>query len=357
MGGAGETIVSPWSSRIGWAERPGGLSGRTRGLTRWIGPLWLWGLLLAIIVVATLSSEYFLISGNLTNVMRQSVALGIVAIGQTLVILVAGIDISVAATIALANTMLMGIVNGDPEKLPFAILAVLVAGALVGAVNGVATVFARVPPFIVTLGTASIIQGITFLYTDQTSFGKPAPQMTQLGYATWGPFPILFVGFAVIAVVVLIIQNRTTFGRHLFAVGGSEEIARVSGIATRRVKIVAYVACGLLAAVAGMAMSTRMGTGEPLSGVGFDWDSVAAVVIGGTALTGGQGGVGGTIGGVAVIAILNNTMNLLAVSPFLQIVVKGLIVLVAVVLSAISARRAVAGRRARWLEPATSAGV
>lgn len=327
------------------------------GLSRWVGPPWLWGLLVVIVVAASFASEYFLISGNLTNVMRQSVALGIVAVGQTIVILVGGIDISVAATIGLANTMLMGIVNGDPSKLPFAVAAVLLAGIVVGTVNGLAAVLARVPPFIVTLGTASIIQGITFLYTDQTSFGKPAPQMTQLGYATWGPFPVLFVFFAVIAAIALVVQNRTTFGRHLFAVGGSEEIARISGIATRRVKIIAYMVCGLLAAIAGMAMSTRMGTGEPLSGVGFDWDSVAAVVIGGTALTGGQGGVGGTIGGVAIIAILNNTMNLLAVSPFLQIVVKGCMVLIAVVLSALSVRRASSGT-ARWLFPArTSVGV
>jgi ribose transport system permease protein len=325
-------------------------------VSRWTGPPWLLGLIVVIVVIASLASEYFLLPGNLTNVMRQSVALGIVALGQTLVILVAGIDISVAATIALANTMLMGIVNGDPAKLPLAIVAVLLAGAIVGVANGLATVFARVPPFIVTLGTASIIQGITFLYTDQTSFGKPAPQMTVLGYATWGPFPVLFLFFVALFAVVVVVQNRTTFGRHLFAVGGSEEIARISGIATRRVKILAYVICGTLAAVAGMAMSTRMGTGEPLSGVGFDWDSVAAVVIGGTALTGGQGGVGGTVGGVAIIGILNNTMNLLAVSPFLQIVVKGLIVLLAVVLSAVSARR-MAGGAAGWLLPRPIGGL
>jgi ribose/xylose/arabinose/galactoside ABC-type transport system permease subunit len=328
------------------------LPGRARrlgGLSRWVGPPWLWGLFFVVVVVATFSSEYFLTSANLTNVMRQSVPLGIVAVGQTLVILVAGIDISVAATISLANTMLMGIVNGDPSQLPVAIVAVLLAGAIIGVVNGLATVFARVPPFIVTLGTASIIQGITFFYTDQTTFGRPAPQMTDLGYANVGPFPVLFLFLLVIVVVVLVVQNRTTFGRYLFAVGGSEEIARISGIATRKVRVLAYTACGVLAVVAGMAMSTRMGAGEPLSGVGFDWDSIAAVVIGGTVLSGGKGGVGGTLGGVAVIGILNNTMNLLAVSPFLQIVVKGLIVLVAVVLSALSIRRTLRGRAARSL--------
>jgi ribose transport system permease protein len=339
---------------------PATISRRGQALVRaaepWVGPPWLWGLVFVLVLAASLSSEYFLLPGNLTNVMRQGVALGIVAVGQTIVILVAGIDISVAATISLANTMLMGIVDGDPSRLPLAIVAVLLAGMLVGAVNGVATVFARVPPFIVTLGTASVIQGITFLYTDQTTFGRPAPEMNTLGYAAIGPFPVLFLFLIVLTVVVLVVQNRTTFGRHLFAVGGSEQIARTSGIATWRVKIVAYVLCGVLAVIAGMAMSTRMGAGEPLSGVGFDWDSIAAVVIGGTALTGGRGGVGGTLGGVAVIAILNNIMNLMSVSPFLQIVVKGLIVLVAVVLSALSTRRAASASVRQLATPVVTRG-
>ena len=164
--------------------------------------------------------------------------------------------------------------------------------------------------------------------------------MSKLGYTTWGPFPVLFLFFLLVAIVVLVIQNRTVFGRHLFAVGGSEDIARQSGVRTGRVKLTAYAACGLLAALAGVTLSTRLGAGEPLAGTGFDWDSIAAVVIGGTLLTGGRGGVGGTLGGVAMIVILNNVMNLLAVSPYLQLVLKGVIVVLAVLISAFSVRRA-----------------
>ena len=316
-----------------------------RTLGKWLGPGRLWLLLGGLVLAGALANDVFLTSRNLSNVMRQSIVLGIVAIGQTLVVLIRGIDISVAATIAMANTTLMGIVAGESQRLPLGIGLALAAGLTVGLVNGIAIVSAKVPPFIVTLGTASIITGITFLYTDQTSFGRPAPEMNQLGFASIGPVPVLFVVYLAIAVITLVIQNRTVFGRHLFAVGGSESIARLSGVPTRRVQLIAYTACGLLAAAAGVAMSMRMGAGEPLSGVGFDWDSVAAVVVGGTALTGGQGGVAGTVLGVAIISILNNVMNLMAISSFAQIVVKGVIVILAVLLSAMSVRWAVASDR------------
>lgn len=216
-----------------------------RNLSKWLGPGRLWLLLAGLVVAGSLSNDVFLTSRNLTNVMRQSIVLGIVAIGQTLVVLVRGIDISVAATIAMANTTLMGIVAGESQRLPMGIGLALVAGLVVGLTNGIATVAAKVPPFIVTLGTASIVTGITFLYTDQTSFGRPSPEMNQLGFAAIGPFPVLFFAYLGIAVVTLVIQNRTVFGRHLFAVGGSESIARLSGVPTRRVQLIAYAACGL----------------------------------------------------------------------------------------------------------------
>jgi ribose transport system permease protein len=316
---------------------------RRRAITRWTGPGWLWLLLLGIIVVATLIAEPFLSSRNLTNILRQMIPLGIVAVGQTLVILLAGVDLAVAATISMANTALMGIVAGQAANVPGAIGIVLAIGLFVGLVNGLIIVATRVPALIVTLGTASIVTGITFLYTDQTNFGEPADIMNDIGFGSVGPVPILFFLYVVVAAVGLIIQNRTAFGTHLFAVGGSEQVARSSGVRIARVQIAAYVACGFLAALAGVAMSMRMGAGEPLSGIGFDWDSIAAVVLGGTALTGGRGGIGGTIGGVAIISILNNVMNLAGVSSFTQIVIKGIIVLIAVLLAAGVSRRV--GRR------------
>jgi ribose/xylose/arabinose/galactoside ABC-type transport system permease subunit len=310
-----------------------------RPITRWTGPGWLWLLLLIIIVVASLVAENFLSSRNLSNILRQMIPLGIVAVGQTLVILIAGVDLAVAATIGMANTALMGIVAGQASNVPLGIAVALGAGLLIGLVNGVVINLTRVPALIVTLGTASIVTGITFLYTGQTNFGEPAEIMTDIGFGSVGPIPTLFFLYALIAAAGLIMQNRTSFGLHLYAVGGSEKVARSSGLRVERVRLIAYAMCGTLAAVAGIAMSMRMGAGEPLSGIGFDWDSIAAVVLGGTALTGGRGGIGGTIGGVAIISILNNVMNLAGVSSFTQIVVKGIIVLIAVVLAATVTRR------------------
>jgi ribose transport system permease protein len=275
------------------------------------------------------------------------IPLGIVAVGQTLVIMLAGVDLAVAATISMANTALMGMVAGQAGNVPMAIVAVLGIGLLIGLVNGLIIVATRVPALIVTLGTASIVTGITFLYTDQTNFGKPADVMNDIGFGAVGPVPILFFLYVLVAAVGLIVQNKTAFGTHLFAVGGSEQVARSSGVRVTRVKVAAYVACGFLAALAGIAMSMRMGAGEPLSGVGFDWDSIAAVVLGGTALTGGRGGIGGTVGGVAIISILNNVMNLAGVSSFTQIVLKGVIVLIAVLLAAGVSRRVAGGVRSR----------
>ena len=328
---------------------------RRRAITRWTGPGWLWLLLLGIIVVASLIAEPFLSSRNLTNVLRQMIPLGIVAVGQTLVILLAGVDLAVAATISMANTALMGIVAGQAANVPGAIGIVLVIGLFIGLVNGLIIVATRVPALIVTLGTASIVTGITFLYTDQSNFGEPADVMNDIGFGSFGPIPTLFFLYVVVAAVGLIVQNKTAFGTHLFAVGGSEEVARASGVRIARVHVAAYVACGFLAALAGVAMSMRMGAGEPLSGVGFDWDSIAAVVLGGTALTGGRGGIGGTIGGVAIISILNNVMNLAGVSSFTQIVVKGVIVLIAVLLAAGVTRRVAEGVGARWRRTSTPA--
>jgi ribose/xylose/arabinose/galactoside ABC-type transport system permease subunit len=326
---------------------PSGEPRARRSITRWTGPGWLWLLLLGIVVVATLIAEPFLSTRNLTNVLRQMIPLGIVAVGQTLVILLAGVDLAVAATISMANTALMGIVAGQAANVPMAIGIVLGIGLLIGLVNGLIIVATGVPALIVTLGTASIVTGITFLYTDQSNFGEPADVMNDIGFGSLGPVPILFFLYVLVAAVGLIVQNKTAFGTHLFAVGGSEQVARSSGIRVARVQVAAYVACGFLAALAGIAMSMRMGAGEPLSGIGFDWDSIAAVVLGGTALTGGRGGIGGTVGGVAIISILNNVMNLAGVSSFTQIVLKGVIVLIAVLLAVGVSRRVAGGVRTR----------
>jgi len=307
---------------------------------RWLGPAWLWALLLLLFLIGFIASPYFLTTANFSNILQQAAPLGVVATGQTFALLVAGIDISVAATISMGLTAMMAIVDGDPGNIPKGLAVVFGAAILIGLLNGAAVVVANVPAFIVTFGVASIVQGIVFMYTDQVNVGAPAPEMTRWGYETFGPVPavaLVMFGFAAIALVV---QNRTIFGRWLYAVGGNDEVARLAGVPVRRVRIGAYTLCAVSAGLAAVLVSLRTGAGDPLGGTGFDWDSVAAVVIGGTALTGGRGGVAGSILGAILLVTLSNIMNLLAVSGFWQIVLKGSVVLLAVLISSIGTRHA-----------------
>jgi ribose transport system permease protein len=307
---------------------------------RWLGPVWLWGLLLVTVVVGFIASPHFLTSLNLSNVLQQSAPLVILVAGQTFALIVAGVDISVAATISMGTTLMMMIVDGDPGRIPLGLLAVLGAGIGVGLLNGLATTLLEVPAFIVTFGVASIVQGIVFWYTDQLNVGAPAPEMTEWGYKAWGPVPFLAVVALAFVALALFIQNRTRFGRWMFAVGGSDEVARLAGIPVRRVRVMAYVFCSVSAVVASVAISFRTGSGDPTGGTGFDWDSVAAVVIGGTALTGGRGGVAGSVLGALLLITMGNIMNLVGVSGFWQIVVQGAVVVFAVTVSTTQTRRA-----------------
>jgi ribose transport system permease protein len=312
---------------------------RLRGASAWLGPVWVWAILAAVVVYGFFVIPDFWRWENLTSVMRQAIPLALVAMGQTLVILTGGIDISVAAVISLANTMAMGLMGGSESAVPYALVAPLFAGALVGLVNGVVITQVRVPAFIVTLGSAAVVQGIVFSYTDYNTFGHPAESVSNLGFADWGPLPALVWLFIPVFVVALVGQNRTRGARHLYAVGGDEASARLAGVRVARIKIGAYVACGTLAALAGVVLTTRTGGGEPLAGTGYDWDSVAAVVIGGTLLRGGKGGLAGTVVAVLLLATVDNAMNLSDVSSFWQSLVKGLIVMSAVVAAAIVALR------------------
>lgn len=319
---------------------------RVPGASAWLGPAWVWAILAALVLYGFYFIPDFWRADNLLSVLRQGIPLAIVAIGQTLVILTGGIDISVAAVISLANTMAMGLMGGAEDAVAYALVLPVVAGALVGLVNGVIVTSARVPAFIVTLGVAAVVQGIVFSYTDYNTFGVPAPSVSELGFAEWMGVPALVWLFAPLAIVALVLQNRTRAGRHLYAVGGDEASARLAGIRVKRVKVMAYVLCGALAALAGVALTTRTGGGEPLAGVGYDWDAIAAVVIGGTLLRGGKGGIAGTLVAVVLLSGVDNAMNLSGVSSFWQSLVKGLIVMVAVVAAAVVALRPLEAWRA-----------
>jgi ribose transport system permease protein len=295
----------------------------------------------------------FLTVNNSLNILRQYAVPAILAVGQTLVIVSAGIDLSVAATAALAGS-LMGVSFahwGWPE--PLAIVLGLGAGFGVGAVNGFVITRWRVPDFIATLGTLAAVRGVALLVTD----GLPVPDYTQavegrtipgsvrtLGSDTALGVPIIVIVAVACAVAGWLLLTRTKLGRAAFAIGGNREAARVSGIKVDRAKRRIYVFSGLMAAVGGMILTGRLASGNALMADGMELQSIAAVVVGGTNLFGGEGGVGGSMIGILIIGVLANGLNILGVAEFWQRVVNGLIIVLVVALD--QWRRRIARREA-----------
>lgn len=285
--------------------------------------------LVGLIVATSLLSDIFLTSRNIQNLLRQVVPLGLVSVGQTFAILTAGIDLSIGSVVSMASCLTSGMILGrDPMILP--VIALVIALALfIGFCNGLVITRTRVHPLIVTLGMMSVVQGGLLLYT-KSPVGSVPP---AFDFLAWGkvwfvPFPIFL--FAAIAAAGIFILRRTTFGRYVYATGGNEEVARLSGIKTERIKIVTYMICSLTAAMTGIFLASRMGMGDPLVGERYMLDSILPVLIGGTSLSGGKGGIGATIAGVFIFAILSNALNLLDVSAYWQWIIKGLIIIVAV---------------------------
>lgn len=306
--------------------------------------------LVAMCALLAVISPYFATSGNLTNIARQTAFIALLAIGQTYVILTGGIDLSVAAIAALSASvsavlMTQSIVIAGIEVGPvnpvIAIAAGLVVGVLAGAFNGWLIATFGIPDFIATLGTMTILRGIALLVTD----GFPVPSVRSgegtaplpdfliwAGSGSLFGVPVSSVIALVVAVVGWGILKYTAFGRAVYAVGGNREAARISGISVGRTKIMVYAVSGLTAAIAGIVLVGRLSSANALMGEGDELRSIAAVVIGGTHLFGGQGGVGGSVIGALIIGVLGNGLNLLDVSPFWQRIVQGAVIILVVVL-------------------------
>jgi ribose/xylose/arabinose/galactoside ABC-type transport system permease subunit len=288
-------------------------------------------ILAALIIIASILSETFLNPNNIENLMRQVVGLGFVSIGQTLTILTAGIDLSVGSVVSMASTLTSGLIDGRDAYVFPVIGFIIVLALVIGFLNGVIIVKTRVHPLIVTLGMMSAIQGLLLLYTKQPIGSVPI----SFDFLAWGkvwiiPFPIILL--AIVAAAGIIFLRKTIIGRYVYATGGNEEAARLSGINTNKVKIIIYMMCSCTAAFTGIFLASRMGMGEPLVGERYMLDSIIPVLIGGTALTGGKGGIGSTIAGVFIFIILNNVLNLLEVSSYWQLIVKGAIIIISVAL-------------------------
>ncbi|MGR6918540.1 ABC transporter permease [[Actinomadura] parvosata] len=274
---------------------------------------------------------------SVVGIQQRSAALGIVAVGQTLAILAGSLDLSVAYLISLSSLVAAEIMAGRDGGIGPAVAAVLAVAALVGLVNGLVITRLRVHAFIATLGVALIIKGVVDHLYDGPA-GKVPESFQLLGYSRAGPFPVSAMLWAGVAVAAWFLLSRTRLGHHIYAVGGDEEVARLSGIRTGRVLVITHVLCSVCAGVAGLLLAARLGAGAPTVGTdgGYDLESIAAVVLGGTALAGGRGGVAGTVGGVLLLAVLDSVFNELAVDSFAKDVVRGVVIVVAV---AVYARR------------------
>lgn len=297
--------------------------------------------LLAVTAYGALALPTFLTEMNLTAILYQYSVIGLLALGQLLVILTGGIDLSVGALVALTSVV-TGLVTESRGLGPGLLAGVLAATGL-GVASGLLVARTRMPPFIVTLGMMGVARGLAM----QVANARPVPvrnaALTAFGQSTVAHVPVSALIWVLVAVAIHFLLTRRRLGRYAYAVGSSEESARLSGIDVGLVKVVVYGASAVLAALAGVIWTARLGSGSPIGGAGYELESIAAVVVGGGNLFGGEGGVGGTLAGVLIFGVINSILNLSGVSPFWQGVIKGVLVLAAVVLG--QARRAVrAGR-------------
>ncbi|PRR79708.1 ABC transporter permease [Clostridium vincentii] len=288
------------------------------------------GLVLLCIVI-TFVTPNFLTLTNITNVFTQVSVNAIIAIGMTFVILTGGIDLSVGSTLAISGSLAASIIKST-GNVPLAVLVASLVGISVGLINGLLISKGKLQAFIVTLATMTIFRGLTLVFTDGTPISKLPESFVNLGNGKIGFMPIPVIITVVVAAFAIYLLSKTRFGRYLYALGGNEDSARLSGINTSKIKVLAYVISGFAASIAGVIITSRIGSASPNAGMGFELDAIVAVVIGGTSLAGGEGRITGTIIGALVIGVLNNGLNLMNVSPFYQSIVKGLVILIAVLL-------------------------
>jgi len=288
--------------------------------------------LVVVTLVMILASDTFLTAGNLSNIARQVSINAIIAVGMTCVILTGGIDLSVGPVMALSGTLTAGLmVAGLPPGL--AIGAGMLVGVAFGIGNGLFVAYLHMPPIIVTLATMGIARGLGLMYTD----GYPISGLPEW-FAVFGrasvlgiQVPILIMLLTYLAAYVLL--QHTRIGRYIYAIGGNEEAVRLSGVRAARFKLLVYGISGLTAAIAGLVLTSRLMSGQPNAGVSFELDAIAAVVLGGASIAGGRGVIIGTLLGAMLLGVLNNGLNMLGVSPYVQSVIKGAIILLAIFIS------------------------
>lgn len=293
-------------------------------------------LLITIGLLASLLSDVFLTPQNLVNILSASAVIGIIALGQTMLIISGNFDMSVASVLGFA-----GIVAVATQRLGLlpSILLALLGGVIVGAVNGLIVTRAKANPFLVTLGTQSFVYAIALMATQSKTLYSEIPAFNILGQGRIGRIPIAVILFLVLALMLQIVLRNTVYGRYLYAIGQNKEASRLAGIPVDRVLVSTFILCSLLAALGGIVMTSRLNSTVANAGFGFDFESIIAVVLGGTSLFGGSGGALLTVAGVLVLGVLNNTTILLGVPYEGQFVVKGVVFLAVVGLDSFVKRR------------------
>ncbi len=298
------------------------------GIKSLLGTYAIYLVFIGMVILSSIVSENFLKASNIVNILRQISPIMIIACGETMVIIAGMTDLSPGAILALSGCVGIGVTIRTGN----AFLGMLVSigiGLLCGLISGIAVSHFKIPPFIATLAVMNLARGAAYVYTD----GKTIYNIGNFAFFGQGkilaiPAPIVFmVGITIISHMIL---KHTKFGRYLYAVGGNEDAAIASGINAKKVKLISYLILGAFSGFAGVILSSRLNSGIPSSGLNYEFDAIIATIIGGTSFTGGVGSIGGTIVGCAIIALLNNMLNLLSVQSYWQLIVKGAVIMIAV---------------------------
>ncbi|KAF1048473.1 MAG: Ribose import permease protein RbsC [Herbaspirillum frisingense] len=287
------------------------------------------GLVVVSILMGLASDNFFTLS-NILNVLRQVSIVAILAVGMSFVILTGGIDLSVGAAMALAGTVAAGLMVNTGLPGAAGLLAGIGIAVAIGLLNGVLVAWGRMPAIIVTLATMGIARGVGLIYSGGYPISGLPSWIAWFGVGRVGIVPAPVIAMLAVYALAWLLLERTPFGRHVYAVGGNETAARLSGVKTGRIKLAVYAISGLTSGLAAIILTGRLMSGQPNAGVGFELDAIAAVVLGGTAIAGGRGLIVGTLIGAVLLGILNNGLNLMGINPYLQEIIRGLIILLAI---------------------------
>lgn len=287
---------------------------------------------LVIFLGLSLANHSFFTAGNLLNISKQASTVAVIAVGQTFCLIVGGLDLSASSVMALAGVSSAMFGLAESTNMPAAVSIALCVGILCGLCNGIIIAVGRVPAFIATLGMQLIARGMALLVTNATPVFNLSKEYIFLGSGKIGPVPALVVVMLAVVLAAAFVLNRTKFGRHVYAVGGNEMSAHVSGIKVVRVKLAVYVIMGALAGLGGFLLAGRIQSGTPTMGEGYELDAIAGAVIGGVSTSGGVGQVYGAVIGSLLMAMISNGLDLLNVSAYYQQIIKGIIIILAVLL-------------------------